>query len=38
MKKQNINKKKEQDNYLRGEISQKEKQLLRLKIKKKIYF
>ena len=38
MKKQNINKKKDQNNYFRAEISQKEKQLLRLKVKKKIDF
>ena len=35
---QNINKKKDQNNYFRAEISQKEKQLLRLKVKKKIDF
>ena len=35
---QNINKKKDQNNYFRTEISQKEKQLLRLKVKKKIDF
>ena len=31
---QNINKKKDQNNYFRAEISQKEEQLLRLKVKK----
>ena len=31
---QNINTKKDQNNYFRAEISQKEKQLLRLKVKK----
>ena len=35
---QNINKKKDQNNYFRAEISQKEEQLLRLKVKKKIDF
>ena len=35
---QKINKKKDQSNYFRAEISQKEEQLLRLKVKKKIYF
>ena len=35
---QNINTKKDQNNYFRAEISQKEKQLLRLKVKKKIDF
>ena len=35
---QNIKKKKDQNNYLRAEISQKEEQLLRLKVKKKIDF
>ena len=35
---QNVNKKKDQNDYLRVEISQKEKQLLRLKVKKKIDF
>ena len=35
---QNINKKKHQNNYFRAEISQKEKQLLRLKVKEKIDF
>ena len=35
---QNINKKKDQNNYFRVEISQKEEQLLRLKVKKKIDF
>ena len=34
----NINKKKGQNNYFRAEISQKEQQLLRLKLKKKIDF
>ena len=33
---QNINKKKDQNNYFRAEISQKEEQLLRFKVKKKI--
>ena len=37
-RKQNINKKKDQNNYFRAEISQKEEQLLRLKVKKKIDF
>ena len=31
---QNINTKKDQNNYFRAEISQKEEQLLRLKVKK----
>ena len=35
---QNINKKKDQNNYFRAEISKKEKQLLRLKVKKEIDF
>ena len=35
---QNINKKKDQNNYFRAEISQKEEQLLRLNVKKKIDF
>ena len=35
---QNINKKKDQNNYFRAEISQKEKQLLRLKVKEKTDF
>ena len=35
---QNVNKKKDENNYFRAEISQKEKQLLRLKVKKKINF
>ena len=35
-RKQNINKKKDQNNYFRSEISQKEEQLLRFKVKKKI--
>ena len=35
---QNIKKKKDQNNYFRAEISQKEEQLLRLKVKKKIEF
>ena len=35
---QNINKKNDQNNYFRAEISQKEEQLLRLKVKKKIDF
>ena len=35
---QNINKKKDQNNYFRAEISQKEEQLLRFKVKKKIDF
>ena len=35
---QNIKKKKDQNNYFRAEISQKEEQLLRLKVKKKIDF
>ena len=35
---QNINKLKDQNNYFRAEISQKEEQLLRLKVKKKIFF
>ena len=34
----NIHKKKDQNNYFRAEISQKEEQLLRLKVKKKIGF
>ena len=33
---QNITKKKDQSNYFRAEISHKEKQLLRLKVKNKI--
>ena len=33
---QNITKKKDENNYLRAEESHKEKQLLRLKVKKKI--
>ena len=32
---QNIKKKKDQNNYFRAEISQKEEQLLKLKVKKK---
>ena len=36
--KRNINKKKDQNNYFRAEISQKEEQLLRLNVKKKIDF
>ena len=35
---QNINKKKDQNNYFRAEKSQKDQQLLRLKVKKKIDF
>ena len=35
---QNINKKKDQNNYFRAEISQKKDQLLTLKVKKKIDF
>ena len=35
---QNINKKNGQSNYFRAELSQKEEQLLRLKVKKKIDF
>ena len=35
---QNVNNKKDQNNYFRAEISQKEKQLLRLKVKKTIDF
>ena len=35
---QNISKLKDQNNYFRAEISQKEEQLLRLKVKKKIFF
>ena len=35
---QNIKKKKDQNNYFRAEIIQKEEQLLRLKVKKKIDF
>ena len=35
---QNIKKKKYQNNYFRAEISQKEQQLLRRKVKKKIHF
>ena len=35
---QHINKKKDQNNYFRAEISQKEEQLLRFKVKKKIDF
>ena len=35
---QNINKKKDQNNYFRAEISQEKDQLLTLKVKKKIDF
>ena len=35
---QDLNKKKDQNNYFRGEISQRDEQLLRLKVKKKINF
>ena len=35
---QNVNNKKDQNNYFRAEINQKEKQLLRLKVKKTIGF
>ena len=35
---QNINKKKDQNNYFRAEISQKKQQLHRLKVKKKTDF
>ena len=35
---QNINKKKDQNNYFRAEISQKKEELLTLKVKKKIDF
>ena len=35
---QNIKKKKDQNNYFRAEISQKEEQLLTLKVKEKIEF
>ena len=35
---QNVNKKMDQNNYCRAEISQKEEQLGRLKVKKKILF
>ena len=35
---QNINNKKDQINYFRAEISKKEQQVLRLKVKKKIDF
>ena len=35
---QNIKKKKYQNNYFRAEISRKEQQLLRRKVKKKIHF
>ena len=35
---QNIKKKKDQNNYFRAEISQKEEQLLKLKVKKTIDF
>ena len=35
---QNINKKKDQNNYFRAEISQKEEQLLTFKVKEKIDF
>ena len=34
----NIQKKKHQNNYFRAEISQKEEQLSRLKVKQKIHF
>ena len=35
---QNINKKKDQNNYFRAEVNQKEEQLLGLKVRKKIDF
>ena len=35
---QNSNKKKDQNNYFRAEISQKEEQLVKLKVKEKIDF
>ena len=35
---QNVKKKKDQNNYFRAEISQKEEQLLTLKVKEKIDF
>ena len=35
---QNINKKKDQNNYFRAEISQKEEQLSTLKVEKNIHF
>ena len=35
---QNINNKKDQNNYFRAEISKKEQQVLRLKVNKKIDF
>ena len=35
---QNINNKKDQNNYFRAEISKKEQQVFRLKVKKKIDF
>ena len=35
---QNINKKKDQNNYFRTEVNQKEEQLLGLKVRKKIDF
>ena len=35
---QNINKKKDQNNYFRADISQKEEQLSRPNVKKKIHF
>ena len=35
---QNISKKKDQNNYFRAEITKKEEQVLRLKVKKKIDF
>ena len=35
---ENIKKKKDQSNYFRAEISQKEEQLLKLKVEKKIDF
>ena len=35
---QNINKKKDQNNYFRAEVNQKEEQLLGLKVKKKTDF
>ena len=35
---ENINKKKDQNNYFRAEISQKEEQVSRPKVKKKIHF
>ena len=37
-RKQNINKKKDQNNQFRAEISQKQKELLKLTVKKKIEF